>query len=198
MSNRTASRVGIYAGTFDPVHAGHLAFALQAIEAAKLDAVYLMPERTPVRKPHVTHYAHRVAMISHATQPYLDIEVLETEDRAFSVVKTLPRLEARFSGAQLIFICGSDVLAYMHTWPRIEQLLMRAELCVGVRQGESRASVEKAIQDLPVKPLVVTVIDSYAAFVSSSTIRGAIRSHRYTSGLLQSVVVYAKREWLYV
>ena len=47
------ARIGIYAGTFDPVHAGHVAFALQSLEAAKLDRVYFLPERRPRGKRQV-------------------------------------------------------------------------------------------------------------------------------------------------
>jgi cytidyltransferase-like protein len=63
---RTQSRIGIYSGTFDPVHAGHMAFALQAMQEAKLDRLYFLPERRPRYKQGVEHFAHRVAMLERA------------------------------------------------------------------------------------------------------------------------------------
>ena len=63
-------RIGIFAGTFDPVHAGHIAFALQAAEIAKLDEVVFIPERRPLSKSSTEHFGHRVAMIRQAIMPH--------------------------------------------------------------------------------------------------------------------------------
>lgn len=197
MTNKV-NRVGIYSGTFDPVHAGHIAFALQAAEMAKLDKVFLMPERQPRGKPHVTHYAHRVAMVRQAVRPHEALAVLESEDRAFSTTRTLPRLQKRFAGATLVYICGSDVLAHMAGWPRISQLLEGVELCVGLRKGENLAQTKQIIKQLPKLPRAVTIVESYAPEASSSKIRQAIREHAHAQGLLQSVVAYAKKAWLYL
>src|ERR1700712_538230 len=104
------SRIGIYAGTFHPVHAGHITFALQALEAAQLDMVYFMPERRPRHKQQVEHFAHRVAMITRAAKPYQYFDVLEFVDVNFSIERTLPALQQRFAGDELVFLFGSDVL----------------------------------------------------------------------------------------
>lgn len=191
-------RVGIYSGTFDPVHTGHIAFALQAAEAANLDMVCLMPERQPRGKDHVTHYAHRVAMIRRATRPYQQLIVLESEDKSFSIAHTWPRLTEEFAHCEIVYICGSDVLKHMGKWPHVEQLLSRAELCVGRRKQDSVREVQQALASLPVPPLRSTCIDSLAPTISSSTIRNALSEHRSVRGLLASVRDYAKREWLYI
>lgn len=192
------TRIGIYSGTFDPVHSGHIAFALQAVQAAKLNRLYLMPERSPRSKQHVTHYAHRVAMVRRATRPHPQLAVLENEDKTFSVAHTLPRLQGRFTNATLVFICGSDVLLGMSSWPHIERLLRGCELCIGRRQNESRRVVEQAVAALPIAPQDVTIVDSHAPHISSSSIRRAIRERRGVRGLLRSVHDYAAQEWLYL
>jgi len=180
------------------VHAGHIAFALQAAKYAKLDRVYLMPERRPRHKPHVTHYAHRIAMVRQAVRPHAKLEVLESEDRMFSVTRTLPRLQKHFPGATLVFVCGSDVVRHMGSWPRADQLLTQVELCVGLRRRDTKAMVEDAINRLPHPPMAHMVIESHAAGVNSSDIRSALRGHGSAHGLLKSVVQYARQEWLYV
>ncbi len=192
------SRIGIYSGTFDPVHAGHIAFALQAVSSAKLDKVFLMPERNPRHKPQVTHYAHRVAMIRQATRPHRALAVLESEDRVFSTIHTLPRLQKRFAGSTLVYICGSDVLTHMASWSHVTQLLEEVELCVGLRKGETVAATKQALKRLPVPPRAVVIVESYIADASSSQIRQALREQAPARGLLQSVVAYAKRAWLYL
>src|SRR4051812_4657029 len=94
-------RIGIYAGTFDPVHSGHVSFALQALKAAELDKVYFLPERRPRNKQHVEHFGHRTAMLKRAAQPHSQFEVLEMVDISFSVERTLPKLQKQFEGDQL-------------------------------------------------------------------------------------------------
>ena len=79
------ARVGIYAGTFDPVHVGHISFALQSLTAANLDSIYFAPERRPRNKQQVEHFAHRVAMIKRAIRPYRKFAILELVDTSFSI-----------------------------------------------------------------------------------------------------------------
>ena len=195
--SQTKRRVGIYSGTFDPVHAGHIAFALQAATAAGLPKVYFVPERAPRGKRHVTHYAHRVAMIRRATRPYTQLDVLELEDKTFSVAHTLPRLRRDFPQSELVYLCGSDVIAHMAQWPHVARFLQQVELCVGRRGNETQLSIEQMLKTLP-PPLRVTFFDSHAPAVSSSQVRAALREKRGVRGLLASVKVYAAQEWLYM
>src|SRR4051812_33685276 len=126
-------RIGIYAGTFDPVHAGHVTFALQAMEAAGLDKVYFLPERRPRNKQHVEHFGHRVAMLKRAAQPHPQFEVLELVDVSFSVERTLPKLRQQFADDELVFLFGSDVVVSLQSWPKSELLLKDNELVIGLR-----------------------------------------------------------------
>lgn len=191
-------RIGIFAGTFDPVHTGHIAFALQALEAADLDEIVFLPERRPRQKPGVEHFAHRVAMLNNALQPHPQLSVLEMVDRNFSVSRTLPQLEALFAGHQLALIVGSDVVYSLPQWPYAKRMLKHLELIVGVRAEHSLPTMERLIGDWQAQPRGVTLIDSYAAAVSSSQIRQALRDDHSASGLLCSVEKYARNEWLYV
>lgn len=191
-------RIGIYAGTFDPVHAGHVAFALQAIEAARLDEVIFLPERQPRFKHSSEHFGHRVAMLNRAALPHQQLAVLELTDRHFSVRRTLPQLRSLFAGAELVFLAGSDVLPHMSHWPDIEQLLSSCELVVGVRGDEPLAWAKDQIAMLPIQPRKYAVLRSHAPAVSSGRIRDAIRQNTQAEGSLPSVHRYAAQNWLYV
>lgn len=191
-------RVGIYSGTFDPVHAGHIAFALQAASETQLDKVYIVPERQPRGKEQVTHFVHRVAMVRRACRPFGRLGVLELEDKTFSVVRTLPRLEKRFPDTRLVFLCGSDVLRNMRHWEFLETFLTNVELCVGLRGQETPQELQAIVSKLPTQPVRVWFVKSHAAQVSSSQIREALRKHTGVRGLLASVRAYAAREWLYL
>jgi nicotinate-nucleotide adenylyltransferase len=191
-------RIGIYAGTFDPVHAGHVTFALQSVKAAQLDRVYFLPERRPRSKHHVEHFGHRVAMLKRALQPHSRLNVLELVDVSFSVEKTLPKLRERFAGDQLVFLFGSDVVPGLQDWPKAERLLAGNELVIGLRHQDSRENLHKIVENWPVQPNVVTVFPSYAPEVSSGRIREALRLRKKVPGVLKSVERYSDHHWLYV
>lgn len=191
-------RIGIYAGTFDPVHAGHVTFALQSLKAAKLDKIYFLPERRPRSKQHVEHFGHRVAMLKRALQPHSALSVIELVDVSFSVEKTLPKLNRRFPSTQLVFLFGSDVVSGLQAWPKAERLLAGHELVIGLRHQENRQEMHKIVENWPVQPPAVTIFPSYAPEVSSGRIREALRLRKKAPGVLKSVERYSDRNWLYV
>lgn len=191
-------RIGIYAGVFDPVHAGHIAFALQAIEEAGLDKVYFLPERRPRHKQGVEHFGHRVAMLKRASKPHAKLGVLELEDVSFSIERTLPRLQKRLGQSQLVFLFGSDVIEQLPSWPKADSMLKKMELVVGVRQGSILEHVRQEITGWPTKPKQLYIFESYAPDVSSRKVRDALRKRRYVRGLLASVARYSDRNWLYI
>lgn len=191
-------RIGIYAGTFDPVHAGHIAFALQAVNAAELDMVYFMPERRPRSKETVEHFGHRMAMLRRAIEPHNKLGLLDLVDVNFSVQRTLPRLVSEFPASQLVFLMGSDVVARVDGWPHVAQLFKSAELVVGVRAEDTITGVKKVIANWPVAPKAITLFGSFAPSVSSKIIREALRNRTPAQGLLPSVQRYSNRHWLYI
>lgn len=192
------SRIGIYAGTFDPVHAGHIAFALQSIEAAKLDLVYFLPERRPRAKQQVEHFGHRVAMLKKAFDPHPRLKVMELVDVSFSVSKTLPRLREMFHGDQLVFLFGSDVVPLIDSWPNASTLLAGNEFVVGLRQDDKREAMHQIIESWQAQPKALTIFESFAPDVSSGKIREALRSRQTAKGTLKSVERYSDRNWLYI
>jgi nicotinate-nucleotide adenylyltransferase len=196
---KKTSRIGIYAGTFDPVHGGHVAFALQALTAARLDEVYFLPERQPRGKQDVEHFGHRVGMLERALKPHPQLKVLEMVDTKFSVKRTLPQLQQRFKGGRLVFLFGSDIVPGLADWPHAEQLLKGNELVIGIRSRDKRRKLRGIIETWQPRPEAVFLFDSHAAAVSSGKVRAALRLRKKsTPGLLKSVERYSDRHWLYV
>ena len=190
-------RIGIFAGSFNPIHAGHITLALKAIDEASLDMVYLMPERLPRYKSKLEHFGHRSAMISRAIRPHSKLALLELPERRFDVDKTLTSLERKFVGDQLVLLMGSDVVLGLKDWPGIAKLLSRCELIIGMRDAEQKSEVVDALTSLPVNAKF-KLIASHASGVSSSSIRQALARSTTTAGLLPSIADYARSEWLYV
>jgi nicotinate-nucleotide adenylyltransferase len=193
-----AKRIGIYAGTFDPVHAGHITFALQALAAASLDKVYFLPERRPRGKHHVEHFAHRTAMLRRAAAPHPQFDVLELVDVSFSVERTLPKLQRQFKDGELVFLFGSDVLPGLQDWPQADRLLANNELVIGLRHQDDRDAARHIIETWPTPPKALTMFASFAPDVSSGRVREALRTRQPARGLLTSVERYSNRHWLYV
>jgi nicotinate-nucleotide adenylyltransferase len=197
-SKATAKRIGIYAGTFNPVHVGHVAFALQAIDYAKLDQVYFMPERQPRAKPGTEHFGHRVAMLGRALQPHPRCEILELPDINFSIAKTLPTLQQKFPNSQLVFLFGSDIVPSLPTWPYVKKMMEQCELVIGLRGQDDHDTIKAQIEAWQYQPKVLTMFPSFAASVSSSTVREALLKRQPAQGLLPSVERYSNHHWLYV
>lgn len=191
-------RIGIYAGTFNPVHTGHIAFALQAIAAANLDMVYFMPERRPRDKETVEHFGHRMAMLRRAIEPHAQLGLLDLVDVNFSVQRTLPQLQREFPDSRLVFLVGSDVAPGIPNWPNASQLLKQSELVIGVRSGGDMDALKTMVNSWSPMPQAVTIFDSYAPDVSSRIIREALQKRRPTAGLLSSVQRYSNHHWLYI
>ena len=191
------SRVGIYSGSFDPVHAGHIAFALQAMAAAKLNKLYFLPERRPRHKEGVEHFGHRVAMLRRATKPYTKFDIIELDEVSFSVRRTLPQLQKLLPDDQLIFLFGSDSVLHMAEWPHIERLFASCELVIGKRKGQTVADIHATVAQWK-QPPVITLINSYAPDVSSTSIRQALQNRQDAKGLLKSVAKYSNHHWLYI
>lgn len=191
-------RVGIYAGTFDPVHAGHIAFALQAIQSAQLDRVYFLPERRPRHKTGVEHFGHRVAMLNRALRPHPKLKVLETDDISFSIKRTLPRLQQQFGTAKLVLLMGSDVAQHLENWPNANRLFGQCDIVIGLREMQDTQSLLAIIEKWKPQPANIQMIKSYAPDISSHNIREALAARTQVRGLLTSVARYSNRHWLYV
>jgi nicotinate-nucleotide adenylyltransferase len=186
------NRIGIFSGSFDPIHKGHIAFALQAIDRTKLDEIYFLPEVKSRYKSETSHISHRLAMLELAIKPYSKLKILELPDRQFTVAKTLPRLKQHFKHNDLLLIIGSDVLEHIESWPLAESLIEQIGLIIGVRNNHK---INKEIFRL--KPKELFFIDSKQPTISSSQIRRAVKKGKSAPGSLTAVDVYIKKHWLY-
>ena len=130
---------GIFGGTFDPIHAGHLALALYSVEKLGLDTLAIMPCHIPPHRqqPGVTA-EHRAAMVQLAIAPYpaLYLETLELERHTASYsVDSLSLLKQKYPEDTLLFFIGMDSLQNFTRWHRWQDILQLANLVVWQRPG---------------------------------------------------------------
>ncbi len=129
MNNK--QRLGVFGGTFNPVHLGHLIAAQDAADAFDLSRVLFLPCDCPPHKTarQLASTAHRVAMLEAALEGSLLFEVCDLEVRRGGTsysIDTMRELARRYPAAALYFIIGADTLLELHTWKAIGELL---ELC---------------------------------------------------------------------
>ncbi|MCI5151330.1 MAG: nicotinate (nicotinamide) nucleotide adenylyltransferase, partial [Candidatus Electrothrix sp. MAN1_4] len=149
--------IGLFGGTFDPVHNGHLAIARQAAVEAELDKVLFIPAADPPHKsaPGASFW-HRVAML----ETVFERSVLADDRFALSLIEaelpfpsytvdTLVEIKKRFFYPKCYFIIGADSLLDLHRWYRYQKLLSLTHLIVLSRPGISLLTMQNAINRLP-------------------------------------------------
>jgi len=139
-----ARRLGLYGGSFDPVHAGHLHVARAAHAARALERVLFVPAARPPHKPgrELAPAEHRLAMLeialAHEPAFALDARELSRPGPSYTI-DTLRAIEAEQGGPQaveLYLILGSDNLAGLAGWRALAELLRRAQPVVVPRAGD--------------------------------------------------------------
>ena len=194
------ARIGIFSGTFDPVHKGHIAFCLAAIAAAGLDRVVLLPEPEPRGKDHAAPLAHRLAMLRLAIQTEPSLDVVTLPGQRFSVAETLPELQRRFAGDELSLLVGSDVVrSFEHGWPGLPQLLGHMRLVIGLRGNDTQTDMEQALaavsRRFPAVPYIRSIlVGSPQPLAASSAVRA--RGPR-AAGVAPPVAAYIATHQLY-
>jgi nicotinate-nucleotide adenylyltransferase len=141
-------RIGVFGGTFDPVHLGHLILAEQCREQGRLDQVLFVPSaRPPHKRNHaVTPFRQRAEMLQLATagHPAFRIDELENERPGLSyTVDTLDALKMSHPGADWFLLVGSDTLAELHEWHDPAGIVRRAGLLAAARAGARVMSAEE-------------------------------------------------------
>ena len=149
--------IGLFGGTFDPIHRGHLKVARAAAERFKLREVWFIPADIPPHKQKapVTSYFHRYSMVSLAVADEPDFlpSLLEAPDpeahmerRPSYSIDTVRRVKAGLRrGDRLYFLIGIDAFSDIATWHQAADLLQECEFIVAARPGYSLADVASSL-----------------------------------------------------
>ena len=162
-------KVGIFAGTFDPIHDGHISVAEEAIKHLELDKIYFMVEKYPWSHKQPVSIEHRIEMVDRAIVKNATLSQFIIENERFTLKETLPIIEQHFKNAELYFIFGADVFLRINQdrWPGLEKLL-KHYIVVFEREGITEQELERYAKELGI---VTAIIPSLHKKHNSTDIR---------------------------
>lgn len=197
------NRVGVFGGTFDPVHIGHLVVAEEAAASQRLDIVLFVPAGDPPHKPGapITAADHRVRMLelAVATCPHFKVSRIDVDRPGpHYTVDMLRVVAAAWPGAALFAILGCDSLNDLPTWRAPRQILAAATMLVAGRPG-----VECDLSDLTAAlPGIgdrTVFLDAPLIGVSATDVRHRVAGGRPIRHQVPAAVeAYIRRHGLYV
>jgi nicotinate-nucleotide adenylyltransferase len=186
-----AERIGLFGGTFDPIHVGHLVAAVNARHALSLDRVILMVANVPWQKVGarpVTAAEDRFALVEAAVGnvPGLEAGRLEIDRGGESyTADTLSELAAANPGAGLFLVVGADVAGELSSWDRREAIQQLATLVVVNRPG---AGVPRSLDGWRVELVTVPNLE-----ISSTDLRARAADGRPLDYLVPEAAVHCLR-----
>ncbi len=202
MEQATPQRIGVFGGTFDPLHFGHLAIAFEVRHQLKLDRMLLVVANDPWQKTvfnTVTPARFRFEMVAaavSAANESMGEAALEASDHEIRrggetyTADTLATLATETNGAELFVVVGSDIAASLDTWKRADEVRELATTVVAERGGNTGGRPPRGWEHV-----VVTVP---ALEISSTDVRNRFRNGRPVEALVPPrVVEYVRSHELY-
>lgn len=188
------TRIGVFGGTFDPPHTGHLLLALDALDQLGLDRLLLVPAaRQPLKQGvPMTDAAHRVAMVRalSAADPRLAVDDSEVTRGGLSyTVDTLRSLRAAEPDAEFFLLMGEDTAATLPQWREPEALALLVTVAIA-----GRGEVERPLpQGFQAQRLATRRVD-----ISATEVRERVRRGRSIRGFVPDAVAdYIEAQQLY-
>lgn len=202
-------RVGLFGGSFNPIHNGHLHLAESVKSACELDYVLLMPTGIAPHKSSAAYVdaKHRYAMCKLAASKYDWLAVSDYEickNGKSYTVETLTHLKAQYPDVEWTLMIGSDMLLTFDRWFRWMDILEMAAVCAVSRQQGDAAQLRQKAEELQRqmrergKSAEICVLSVAALPVSSTQIREKMQKNENCSCLLpENVVQYMNVNGLY-
>ncbi len=196
------TRIGLFGGTFDPIHFGHLRPAIEVAEHYRLASLFVMPNHRPAhRGPTGANTQHRISMLEIAIDgvPLLAIDTREAiRDKPTYTFDTLVELRYEHPDATLLFFLGMDSFRRFDTWHKWEAILELTNLVVINRPGARHTTFSKDLLERQQKASgdkivngstgVIETCDVTQLEISATDIRRRIASDQSVRFLLPDAV----------
>ncbi len=195
-------KIGIYGGSFNPPHKGHIMLAEELSRKLGLDKLIVIPSNISPQKTDNGNIepVHRINMCKKAfTHPVFTVSDCEIKRGGKSYTfDTLTYIKNMYKDDELYLFMGSDMLLSFHTWYRYEDIMSMCTLCAVSRENEEVGKEMLRYADDTLKNGNVMIFDITPFPVSSSEIRQNIRMNISCNGLLNDEIIdYIKENNLY-
>lgn len=184
-NNDSFQKIGLFGGTFDPPHLGHLSIAEKACEQLGLDRLFFIPNKLHpfAKREGVTEARHREAMLRLAIKNddrfRMDTCELQRAEISYTV-DTVLHFRSRFPNGKLFLIVGQDNLAEFDRWKQPETILSNCQLVVFPRKTEQTISAQYSNR--------VLMLENPLIDISSTEIRRRLRAGEDCGAMLSSEV----------
>ena len=183
--------IGLFFGTFNPIHVGHLIIANHLAEYSDLDEVWLVvtPHNPHKKKSNLLEDTHRLAMVRIAVEEYSNLKASNIEfdlPQPNYTVNTLAVLEEKYPNKRFCLIMGEDNLKSFHKWKNFEVILDRHPIYIYPRISEG-VSETKFSNHPKITKVAAPIVE-----ISSTFIRKGIKSYKNICPLLPQNV------WQYI
>jgi len=197
-------RIGLFGGTFDPIHNGHLHIARSFTDELDLESVILLPAGDPYHKTAPRTAAHhRLAMAEIAAQADSRLAVSDCDivrQGATYTHDTVQIFRQHFPAAELWLLIGMDSLLQLHTWHRWQNLVRQCRIAAAPRPGSSLAQAPVPLQTWLAEALPqgrLHILQAEPLPISSSQIRQQLAAEHTSPDLPPAVLDYIRQHQLY-
>lgn len=197
-------RIGLYGGTFDPIHLGHLIVIENAINEMNLDRVVILPSSNPPHKKHKdkTKADIRVEMVAEAIKdnPKIILSTFESTDNVVRYTHdTLEYFTSKLPNHEIFYIMGEDSFVTIDTWRNYEKIL-DYNIIVFARSGiDNNSNLIKKVDKIRKDNPNIYLIDILNINISSTLIRTLSKEYKSIKYLVKDEVNYIiKNRNLYV
>ncbi|PMC82571.1 nicotinate (nicotinamide) nucleotide adenylyltransferase [Anaerococcus hydrogenalis] len=196
-------KIGLFGGTFDPIHIGHLIIMENVINAMNLDKIYILPNSNPPHKLQnkKTDIKIRLKMVREAIKDNHKIEINDYDYRNNSIhytYLTIDYFKKTYPDDEFYFIIGEDSFLDIQKWKNYKQIL-KENLIVFKRYSEINSSLLSEINEIKKYNKNIYLIDNMALDISSTLIRSLVKDKKSIKYLVNDKVIeIINRENLYV
>ena len=185
-------QVGLFGGSFDPVHFGHLNLAIEIYEKVKLDKLFFCPANV---SPHKTEFPpkatakDRLNMVKIAIEGIYNFAIYDEEIKRNDVsftIDTIRKMKKDFSGVNINLIIDQDLLENFHMWKEVNEIFENVNIIIGCRSNFSKEDLPLCFKSAKNKKIVTT----RQIEISSTFIRSRLEKKLYCGHLIPAKVLY--------
>ena len=204
MGKETMRKIGLFGGTFNPIHNGHLALAQNAYEQCDLDEVWFIPSGISYMKKgqNIPSGIIRYDMVKEAIKEIQHFKVSDIEisrEGNSYTYDTLVQLHTQYPEDSFYFIIGDDTLFSMETWYKPEEIFRLSQIIVTARDVDKAGICEKKEELCHKYGASILLIEAPVIDISSTCIREAVSYNKSIAHMVpESVSKYIYEHALYV